>query len=146
MNARKSNKFQSKQDGYRAAKRAHLCTACLYQQPEIWRGPCPKCGAAQAMRQYFMSKVELNRGAELIRLQVAGEISRLRFQPSYNLIVEGTKVGQYRADFEYFEDGKTVVEDTKPLKYMDNEAKLKIALFNALYKKHGLEVLISRRS
>lgn len=98
------------------------------------------------MRQYFMSKVELNRGAELIRLQVAGEISRLRFQPSYNLIVEGTKVGQYRADFEYFEDGKTVVEDTKPLKYMDNEAKLKIALFNALYKKHGLEVLISRRS
>lgn len=98
------------------------------------------------MRQYFMSNVELNRGAELIRLQVAGKIQRLKFQPAYDLIIEGTKVGQYRADFEYFEDGRTIVEDTKPLKYMDDVAKLKISMFNALYKKHGLEVLISRRS
>ena len=92
------------------------------------------------------SRIERERAATLLLLQDRGKIDRLRFHPRYDLKIDGIKVTTYVADAEYFdtERRKTVVEDTKPEKYMDDLAKLKIGLFNALNAKHGLSVSFHR--
>ena len=137
--------WQSKLDGIQSAKRAHFCYACMYQQPATWGSdPCPRCGGSGS-RVYMKSAAELGRAAELIIMQRAGQISHLRFQPRYNLIVEGEKICAYVGDFEYREGGKVICEDVKPLKFMDGEAKLKIALFNALHRKHGMTVTLHKK-
>lgn len=137
--------FTSKMDGMSRAKRVHCCTACLHNQPENFNRDCPSCGARD-MRVCFPSKVEHLQGALLIQRQVRGEISRLRFHPKYKLVVEGSEVCTYTADAEYIENGKTVVEDTKPDGFFtDKTAIVKIALFNALHKKHGIAVTLIRR-
>ena len=93
-----------------------------------------------------MSIAELKRASELCLSQKTGLISGLTFQPKFDLLVEGVKICRYVADFQYQENGRTVVEDTKPGgDFMDAVAKMKIDLFNALNAKHGLKVLISRR-
>ena len=61
-----------------------------------------------------MSEVEHKRGMLLLTMQRAGTITRLRFQPRYDLVVNGQKVGVYTADVEYYEAEKLIVEDTKP--------------------------------
>lgn len=148
MNARswQRNRFTSKKDGMDRAVRLHFCTACMYSQAETWKS-CPSCGAPEGNRQYMASKAELKRASELILAQRAGQISGLQLQPRFDLVVEGVKITTYVADFQYIENGKTVVEDTKPGgDFMDGVAKLKIALFDALHAKHGISVRISRRS
>lgn len=152
MNARNFNRFHSKQDGMNRAKKFHLCTACLNNTPTIWK-VCPTCGATDANRQYCMSKAELNRAAELCLAQRTGIISDLKFQPRFDLVVDGVKIATYVADFQYMEHNERnslerflVVEDTKPGgDFMDAVAKIKIDLFNAINAKHGLKVRISRR-
>ena len=57
----------------------------------------------------FDSKLERNRATELVLLERAGEISDLRFQPTYELV----ECIKYRADFDYMEDGRRVVEEIK---------------------------------
>jgi len=89
-----------------------------------------------------MSRREFHRGMLLMTLQGAGTISNLRFQPRYDLIVNGQKVAAYTADAEYSMNGQLVIEDTKPDNYMDNYAKLKIKLFEILY---GVTVRIPQR-
>jgi hypothetical protein len=51
----------------------------------------------------FASKREAARYAELKLLLRAGQIRDLKLQPRYALTVLGTKIGEYRADFEYVE-------------------------------------------
>lgn len=131
--------YKTKMDGIRSAKRRHACLDCRYSQEEIYK-VCPACGSKN--RQYFMSKAEFERGMMLLTLQHAGTISRLRFQPRYDLVVNGQKVAAYVADAEYYEGGTLVVEDSKPEKFMDNSALLKIKLFEALY---GVQVKIPQR-
>lgn len=139
------NRFKSKKDGMDRAVRVHLCTACMYQSPATW-STCPTCGAPEGNRQYMASKAELKRAAELILAQRAGQIRNLKLQPRFDLVVDGIKVTTYIADFQYVENGKTIIVDVKPDgDFMDGVAKLKIALFNALYAKHGLSVTINRR-
>lgn len=138
-------KFYSKRDAQGRAKAVHMCVACMHKQEKTWENnPCPACGES-GTRQYFMSKIEQNRGAELILMQKQGIISHLRFQPRYKLEVNGHKIGAYVADSEYRRDGKTVVEDVKPFKFMDDVARIKIALFNAIYGPLGLSVHIDMR-
>lgn len=144
MSGKGFNPFKSKKEAMERAIRTHLCTACTNQTRETWK-TCPKCGAPEANRQYMASKVETNRACELILQQRLGQISDLQLQPRFALIVEGVKIATYIADFTYTLDGKKVVEDTKPLKFIDKYAKLKIDLFNSLYAKDGLKVLISKR-
>lgn len=141
----RNNRFTSKTDAMSRAKTTHCCTACLHSQQETFK-ICPAC-QAPGMRVYFRSRVEHIRGVELIMLQKAGKISGLRFLPKYDLVVEGTKICGYEADAEYRdENGKVVVEDTKPDgDFMDKTAVFKIALFNALHQKHGIAVKIHRR-
>lgn len=131
--------FTSKQDALNRAKRRHVCLDCCWHQPQTFK-ECPQCGSRN--RQYFMSEVEHKRGMLLLTMQRAGTITRLRFQPRYDLVVNGQKVGVYTADVEYYEAEKLVVEDTKPEKFIDDFALLKIKLFEAIY---GLTVKIPQR-
>lgn len=83
----------------------------------------------------FASKREAGRYQELKLLERAGHISALRLQPTFPLDVNGIPVCRYRADFEYVENGRRVVEDSKG--YATPEYKIKRALMLAC---HGVEV------
>jgi hypothetical protein len=61
----------------------------------------------------FDSAKEARRYGELTLLQRAGQISDLRRQIPYPLIVNGVKVAKLVADFDYQEAGELVVEDVK---------------------------------
>lgn len=91
----------------------------------------------------FGSRVELQRGMTLMILQDAGKISNLRFQPRYELKVNGIKVGVYTADAEFVRDGVTVTEDSKPPNFIDKYAALKMSLFQAIY---GVTIEIPQRA
>lgn len=85
----------------------------------------------------FASKKEANRYCELKLLERAGEISNLKLQPEYLIIVNGQEVCKYKADFSY-RDEKTVtqvVEDTKGFK--TPVYRLKKKLMKACY---GIEI------
>ena len=71
----------------------------------------------------FDSRKEAKRYRELKLLQQAGEISKLRLQPEFELIPRYQKGGHtirrtvYRADFEYYDQaGRRIVEDVKGFK------------------------------
>ena len=135
----KRHQFKTKIDGFKVAKRCYACLDCRHSQPTTYK-ECPVCGSKN--RQYFMSKAEFHRGMMLLTLLNAGTITKLRFQPRYDLKVNGHKICAYVADAEYYMDGDLVVEDTKPEKFMDAMAKLKIKLFEAIY---GITVTIPQR-
>jgi hypothetical protein len=114
----------------------------------------PKCGVARKMAQYVTnaelkklgarpakygnkkklcvaghqhdSKREAARCDDLGLLQLGGEISELRFQPRYDLVVDGMKVCSYVADFEYHEKGQRIVEDVKGAKTRIYQLKKKL--------------------
>jgi len=68
----------------------------------------------------FDSEKEARRYGELLMLEKAGKIHYLFRQKRFDLVVKGTHICQYVADFYYFtNDGKAtlpveVVEDVKP--------------------------------
>jgi hypothetical protein len=70
----------------------------------------------------FDSRKESLRYCELKILLDAGIISKLELQPEFILQDTFTKNGKkyraikYRADFQYAEDGKTIIEDVKGMK------------------------------
>lgn len=64
----------------------------------------------------FDSKKEAARYRALVLLQKAGHISDLSLQPKFDLIVNGTKIGFYKADFKYMLNGDQVIEDVKGMK------------------------------
>lgn len=87
------------------------------------------------------SKAEARRCDELHILQAGGEISGLvaHPQPSYPLVVAGTKVTVYRGDFEYTDrDGTLVTEDVKGMR--TDVYQLKAKLFAALMGREIREV------
>jgi len=70
----------------------------------------------------FASKAEARRYGELRLLLAAGQITNLRLQPRFVLqkafVRDGAKVRAvtYVADFEYYENGRRVVEDVKGMR------------------------------
>lgn len=66
--------------------------------------------------KWFASKKEAKRYGELLLLEKAGIISNLKTQVRFPLNVNDEKVCTYIADFTYFENGQTVIEDTKGFK------------------------------
>lgn len=64
----------------------------------------------------FASQKEARRYQELRLLEKAGAIKGLQLQPTFPLVVQGSTVGSYRADFSYVEAGQFVVEDVKGVK------------------------------
>ena len=64
-------------------------------------------------------------------LERAGEISELSLQPKFDLIINGCKIGFYKADFKYEENGKVVIEDVKGM--LTPVYKLKKKMMKAIY-------------
>lgn len=92
----------------------------------------------------FDSKREATRYSELKLLERAGKITDLILQPRFELIpkyeINGRKVRkmEYIADFQYVENGKTVIEDAKGFK--TKEYLIKKKLFEYQYKIEITEV------
>jgi len=86
----------------------------------------------------FDSRTEAARYQELLFLVRAGVITHLELQPRYNLVVNGQKLGFYKADFRYYDTatGETIVEDVKGVKTAVYSLKKK--LVRALY---GIEIV-----
>lgn len=63
----------------------------------------------------FDSKAEADRYSELKQMMLGGLIANLELHPTYDLTVQGIKIGTYTADFRYrdIEKGIQVVEDVK---------------------------------
>lgn len=84
----------------------------------------------------FASKAEARRHAELRLLERAGIVSQLRLQVWFPLVVSGTKVASYVADFVYLDSaGRQVVEDVKG--FRTPTYRLKQKLMRAI---HGIEI------
>lgn len=80
----------------------------------------------------FASKAEARRYASLNQLQTIGEITNLRCQVPFALVVNGVKICDYVADFTYLDKaGAMVVEDVKGV--ATPAYKLKKKLMAALY-------------
>lgn len=89
----------------------------------------------------FDSKREASRYSQLKLLERAGKITDLILQPRFELIpkyeINGRKVRkmEYIADFQYVENGKTVIEDSKGFKTKEYLIKKKLFEF-----KYGIEI------
>ncbi len=84
----------------------------------------------------FDSMAEGRRYRALKLLERAGEVTDLELQPKYDLMVNGTKVGFYKADFRYKRNGELVVEDVKGMK--TTTYNLKKRMVKAIY---GIDIL-----
>lgn len=81
----------------------------------------------------FASKREANRYFELKVLHQVGEISELKVQPRFPLVVRGSKICTYVADFSYRDkSGLLIVEDVKSQPTMTPAYKIKKKLLQAL--------------
>lgn len=90
----------------------------------------------------FASKAESN-VYQMRRLQErAGEISNLKLQPRFDIVVNGIKICTYVADFEYdlLTTGAHIVEDMKGVR--TQVYRLKRKLMKAV---HGIDVLETNR-
>ena len=103
-----------------------------------WRGwdRASKFDAVQTFEHgwRFDSKAEARRYGDLLMLGRAGKLDNLELQPSFPLVVNGIRVGTYRADFAYRDlvgGGELVVEDVKG--FRTPVYKLKKRLVEALY-------------
>ena len=90
----------------------------------------------------FDSRKEARRYSELLLLERAGAITELERQVKYELLpsqrIDGKVVERpvsYVADFQYKQDGKTVVEDTKGFKTKEYIIKRKLMLWV-----HGIKI------
>lgn len=65
----------------------------------------------------FASEREMNRWIDLERMQNAGMISHLEYQPAFDVMVNGKKLCTYTADSSYYEgpedNRQWIVEDVK---------------------------------
>jgi len=86
----------------------------------------------------FDSKKESERYLELKAMQEADEIYGLELQPQFPLHVQGSYIGKYTADFEYYDDSGRVVEDVKGMA-PDAAVRIRIKLVKAIY---GIDVRI----
>jgi hypothetical protein len=99
----------------------------------------------------FDSKSEANRYTDLLILQKAGIITDLKCQPAF-VLLEGFKditgkreqAIRYTADFEYFEDGRRIVEEIKSRATAKaRDWSLRKRLFKSRYREIELRVVMS---
>ena len=86
---------------------------------------------------HFASKKEAERYSVLKILEMSGRIAELECQPSFDIVVNGTKVCRYVADFRYIENGQTIVEDVKSEPTKTSSYRLKKKLMLAV---HGISI------
>ena len=93
----------------------------------------------------FDSQKEANRYCELKLLERAGQITDLYLQPVFILEEAFNKNGRryraitYKADFQYKENGKTIVEDTKG--FRTEVYKIKKKLFEKRFPEYEIREL-----
>lgn len=88
----------------------------------------------------FDSKKEARRYGELKILSKGGVISQLALQPKYEFIHDGYKIGTYKADFRYIENGAVVVEDVKSeITRKKTDYRLRVKMMKAFHKIDILE-------
>lgn len=93
----------------------------------------------------FDSNLEAIRYRQLKLLLRAGEISNLELQPRFLLQDSFKKNGktyrkiEYIADFQYIENGKTIVEDVKGIQ--TDVFKLKHKIFEKKYPELSLKII-----
>ncbi len=127
----RNNRIRSKLEGHQRRKQSWGCLKCC-KTYSVKKKQCD-CGSNI---HYFPSKAELRHFRNLQLEQLAGEISELKLQPSFKIVLNGKQICTYRADFEYIRDGHRVVEDVKPTldeKYLDPLFKLKKKIVEAIY-------------
>ena len=88
----------------------------------------------------FDSKAEARRYGELRLLERAGKIKNLERQVRYDLEINGVKIGFYKADFRYWDQGSSqqVVEDVKGMRTPVFAIKAK--LMKALHRVEIVEI------
>jgi hypothetical protein len=103
--------------------------------PSKYRNQKTECNGIQ-----FDSRKEAGRYQELLMMQRAGQICHIEIQPRYDLVVNGSKLGFYRADFRYevVATGVQVTEDVKSKATKTAVYCLKKKLVKALY---GVEIV-----
>jgi DNA-directed RNA polymerase subunit RPC12/RpoP len=107
-------------------KHIYLCSQCQKWHEGKKPVQCNACGHMEFI--HFPSKAEAKRYGELCLEQMHGFITDLERQPrfplhgvrfdpegdGFGLIKDSIKkIGEYRGDFRYVRDGKTIVEDIK---------------------------------
>lgn len=86
----------------------------------------------------YASKREEKRHQQLLLLEKAGNISDLKWQVPFRMVVNEILICTYVADFTYTEDGKFVVEDSKG--FITRAFRIKEKLLKAI---HGHEVRLT---
>lgn len=87
----------------------------------------------------FASKAEAKRYGVLKMMQMAGEITGLKLQPKFSIVVYGQKVCDYVADFQYVRHGEAITEDVKGMKTPIYRLKKRLML-----AVHGIEIKETR--
>lgn len=87
----------------------------------------------------FDSKLEAKRYSDLKILQRLGEISNLRLQVPYPIIVNEVSICKYIADFVYIKNGIEIVEDAKGVRTKEYmlKKKLMLAIHNITIFEHN---------
>lgn len=99
-----------KPNKYRA-KACWWCLTCDVPYEDVYAARCGK--DCELIR--FDSKRELARWGELLLLERAGKIKDLQRQVEFPIKINGKKVGAYRCDFHYLDEGHEfyTIEDVK---------------------------------
>lgn len=85
----------------------------------------------------FDSKKEAERYLVLLSMAQEHRIEGLQLQPAFDLIVQGgKKVGKYIADFQYWDNGRLIVEDVKGIRTAVYRLKKKI-----VEAVHGIQIV-----
>jgi len=124
---------------YRLVRR---CIQCYQEFPvteKSKRRRCLKCQPPKYRAHGFWlrgvwwpSQREWKRWLVLSEDEKEGKIRALIRQVHYPIYIEGIHICDYVADFQYYRDGKLVVEDAKGMK--TPEYKLKKKMVEAVYK------------
>ena len=83
----------------------------------------------------FDSTREARAYQDLMLMQVAGQISGLRRQVPFQIIINGHHICEYRADFVFMRDGRQVVADAKGFRTEIYRLKRKMML-----AQYGIEI------
>ena len=129
--------------------RVYICASCQSWSNVAKPVQCRACGHMEFI--HFPSKAEAKRYGELMLEQAHKFISDLTLQPRFPLhafrIIANktpnyrTKIGEYRGDFQYVRDGKTVVEDVKG----GADTTLSVWKRKHAEAEHGIKIEIVRR-
>ena len=91
---------------------------------------------SELCQRWFASKAEASRGEELRLLEMAGEITDLRYQVKF-ILSQSQKVS-ITVDFTYLEKGKRIFEDTKGILTRDFRTKMAW-----LKQQQGIDIILS---